>query len=92
MFTAVDAAFPYAFSHFFFIAVTLCSVNQAKSRFDGMAYSFRGILLNQECAYSQLRHFHAVIQLSRTENRVIQSAVLHNIRRSTVGYLVGIVS
>ena len=60
--TAVYSAPAYAFTHLFFVSVTLCRVDQAESDLDCMAYSFCGIVLDQERADSQLRHFHAVVQ------------------------------
>ena len=59
--TAVYSAPAYAFAHLFLVSVTLCRVKQAEPDLDCMAYSFCGIVLDQERAYPQLRHFHAVV-------------------------------
>ena len=64
-FSAVNTAPAYAFAHLFLVSVALCRVDQAEPDLDCMAYSFCGIILDQERADSQLRHFHAVVQFDR---------------------------
>ena len=61
-FAAVNTAQTYAFAYLFFITVTLCRINQTKPCLDSMAYTFCGIVLDKKRAYSQLRHFHAIVQ------------------------------